>query len=223
MSETAARWRRCGGQESPLPRLRDNPGNSPRFRWEPNRVFPLNRIDVDSPSDDSPAVIPPVTQPVSPPANPFSEQATPGSPFGGQFTSNPYLSPQTPGGLPPATGEMIQAKVRIPATGMLVVSGLMLAVQLIGAAVLVVLAVSGNGRLEEVLVNVVGVVIGLALSGVIVLGAIKMRRLENYGLAMTAAVISMLPCTSGCCLFSMPFGIWSLIVLLDPQVKQAFR
>jgi hypothetical protein len=49
-----------------------------------------------------------------------------------------------------------------------------------------------------------------------------MKQLKNYGLAMTGSIIAMLPC-SVCCLLGLPFGIWSLVVLNNPEVKEAFR
>jgi hypothetical protein len=63
-------------------------------------------------------------------------------------------------------------------------------------------------------------VIGLAL---IAWGAWRMRHLRSYGLAMTASILAMIPCFSDCCcLIGLPVGIWSLIVLLDKDVKAAF-
>jgi hypothetical protein len=41
-------------------------------------------------------------------------------------------------------------------------------------------------------------------------------------MAMTAAILAIVPC-SCCCILNMPFGIWSLVVLLNEQVKAAFR
>ena len=41
-------------------------------------------------------------------------------------------------------------------------------------------------------------VLGVALSLIIIYGAVKMRNLENYGLAMTAAVVAMIPVVSPC-------------------------
>lgn len=51
----------------------------------------------------------------------------------------------------------------------------------------------------------------------------KMRRLESYGLVMTATILSMLPCTSSCCCVGLPIGIWILIVLAKSEVKSAFH
>lgn len=62
----------------------------------------------------------------------------------------------------------------------------------------------------------------LTLTVVALAGATQMLRLRSYTLAVTAAVVSIVPCT-GCCLLSMPVGIWALVVLLNPQVKRAFE
>jgi phage FluMu protein Com len=65
--------------------------------------------------------------------------------------------------------------------------------------------------------------VGFCLCVVIFLGAWKMMKLENYGLAMAAAVISVIPCISPCCILGIPFGIWAIVVLSDPTVKSAFK
>ena len=58
----------------------------------------------------------------------------------------------------------------------------------------------------------------------ILIGALKMKRLESYGLAMASAILAMIPCTFGpCCVLGLPFGIWALVVLSDVHVRAAFR
>src|SRR5215469_15966427 len=47
---------------------------------------------------------------------------------------------------------------------------------------------------------IAGAVIGILVSGLILFGAIKMKQLENYGLAMAASIIAMIPCISPCCI-----------------------
>ena len=54
-------------------------------------------------------------------------------------------------------------------------------------------------------------------------GAMKMKKLESYGLAMTGAIVGMVPYFSPCCLLGLPFGIWALVVLCDGSVKAAFH
>src|ERR1051326_2991519 len=70
--------------------------------------------------------------------------------------------------------------------------------------------------------GVVTAIFGIILAGVVLFGAIQMKKLENYGLAMAASIIAMLPC-SACCLAGFPIGIWCLVVLSKPEVKSAFH
>jgi hypothetical protein len=68
-----------------------------------------------------------------------------------------------------------------------------------------------------------GNLIALALSGVTFFGALKMKNLENFGLAMAASIIALIPCFGPCCCIGIPAGIWALVVLNKPEVKSAFR
>ena len=72
-------------------------------------------------------------------------------------------------------------------------------------------------------IGVVSGIIGILVSVVILLGALKMKKLESYGLAMTASIIAMIPCFSPCCLLGLPIGIWAVVVLSKPEVKSAFH
>jgi hypothetical protein len=54
------------------------------------------------------------------------------------------------------------------------------------------------------------------------IGAVKMKNLSSRGWARTSAILSMIPCFSGCCLLGLPFGIWALMVLANPDVKRGF-
>lgn len=65
-------------------------------------------------------------------------------------------------------------------------------------------------------------VLGLVVSGLIIFGAIKMKNLQSFGLAMTAAILSLIPCF-GCYCFGIPVGIWALVVLNKTEVKAAFQ
>jgi hypothetical protein len=73
--------------------------------------------------------------------------------------------------------------------------------------------------------GVVFAVVQLALSGLFIFASLKLRKLESYGLVMTAAILCMLPCftPSCCCVFGLPVGIWTLVVLSKPEVKAAFH
>jgi hypothetical protein len=66
-------------------------------------------------------------------------------------------------------------------------------------------------------------VTGMLVSGLLLLGGIKMKNLQNYGLAMTASIVAMIPCNFPCCVLGLPIGIWAVIVLAKPEVKNAFH
>ena len=65
--------------------------------------------------------------------------------------------------------------------------------------------------------------VGLIGGLVILFGGIKMRNFQNYGLCMTASILAMIPCLSCCFLIGIPIGIWALVVLSKPEVKNLFR
>ncbi|MGC1272737.1 MAG: hypothetical protein WBC44_03450 [Planctomycetaceae bacterium] len=53
-------------------------------------------------------------------------------------------------------------------------------------------------------------------------GGVQMARLRTWGLCLTSAIASLLPCTCTA-LFTIPVGIWVILVLKDPAVKARFR
>jgi hypothetical protein len=58
-----------------------------------------------------------------------------------------------------------------------------------------------------------------------IIGGIRMIQLRNFGLAVFASILAAVPFISclGCCGLGQIVGIWSLIVLLSPHVRMAFR
>ena len=66
----------------------------------------------------------------------------------------------------------------------------------------------------------------LVVSFLIILGASRMMSLRSYGLAVTSAILAAIPCVScpgGCCFLGEIAGVWALIVLLNSDVRAAFR
>ena len=55
----------------------------------------------------------------------------------------------------------------------------------------------------------------------VVAGAVQMIRLRGWGTARGGAIAAIVPC-SLCCL-NIPFGIWALIVLNQPDVRRMFQ
>jgi hypothetical protein len=64
----------------------------------------------------------------------------------------------------------------------------------------------------------------LVASLFVVLAGIRMMQHGSYGLAIFGSILALIPCvTSPCCILGIPFGIWSLVVLMSPEVKTTFR
>jgi predicted Zn finger-like uncharacterized protein len=123
-----------------------------------------------------------------------------------------------------------------PATALMVVGGIGIALGLLNI-VMGALGVSmaggggaggpgGPGGQGDPTANMIGGICGglwnIAWSGLIIAGATKMKKLESFGLAMTASIMAMIP-GCGCCLLGLPFGIWALVVLNKPEVKSSFH
>ena len=68
-------------------------------------------------------------------------------------------------------------------------------------------------------------ILQLVLSAVLLFGALQMKNLQNYWVAIGGVVVGSLPCCGPCfgC-FTLPLGVWALIVLIgNEEVKKAFR
>jgi hypothetical protein len=71
-------------------------------------------------------------------------------------------------------------------------------------------------------VRLVVVLPWLLINGLVFFGALKMKNLRSYGLAMTSAVLALIPCCGPCGCLGIPVGIWALVVLNKPEVKDSF-
>jgi len=175
----------------------------------------------------------------------------PSSPDEGTVSENPYQSPST---YCPADGagfvadpSSLQAyaarRVAVPAIGLILVGGGGLAIQILLVAIFAIGALAPDGFAFEppifddapgplvvggVLIGFLGA--GAVLNLLILLGGLKMRRLESYGFAMAASILALFPhscCTSHPCCFPMwllglIFGIWGLVVLSNGYVRASF-
>jgi hypothetical protein len=71
--------------------------------------------------------------------------------------------------------------------------------------------------------GMVNLLFGFIVSGLVLLGAIKMLGLRGYNFAITASILALIPCFTPCCCIGLPFGIWALVVLNRPEVKSQFE
>jgi hypothetical protein len=65
--------------------------------------------------------------------------------------------------------------------------------------------------------------VAVALNGLAFWGSLSMLNAKRHGLAITAAILTMLPVTSPCCLVGLPIGIWALVALNRPGVAAVFK
>ncbi len=68
-----------------------------------------------------------------------------------------------------------------------------------------------------------GLAMGVVSNVVMLIGALKMMKLESWGLSLAAAILVMLPCGSCCCCLGIGLGVWVAILLSKPEIKGAFR
>jgi hypothetical protein len=122
-------------------------------------------------------------------------------------------------------------RVSAPAIGLIVVAAVGFLFQALGLAMNALGVTFGQMEggqeawmsLASGSLGIVSSIIGILISGLILFGALKMRKLESYGLAMASSIVAMIPCISPCCIIGLPIGIWALVVLTKPEVKGAFH
>lgn len=125
-----------------------------------------------------------------------------------------------------------RSKVQGPSVGLTVVSAICIAILLPALAFDAWLLLSGaagelrkpQGLANETKVTVRAVwgLLVLAANLVIITGALRMRVARNLGLARAACLLSVIPCFGPCFVLGIPFGVWGLVVLNDPRVRDGF-
>jgi hypothetical protein len=147
--------------------------------------------------------------------------------------------PQTPASIQPAgDGDRAAAlrQVKGPAIALIVTAILGLMLVVVGLVINVLMLSGFQTGLQQIndpqvqkLLSAMGGGLGIVqdiisgVAGVIVLlGALKMQKLQSHQFALTAGIVAMLPCISPCCVFGLPAGIWALVILNKPEVKSQF-
>lgn len=144
--------------------------------------------------------------------------------------SNPYSSPE-----PVVDASRARSDVTVPAIALIVVASIGIFFGVIALGLDVVLILSGAverlaemraGLISEQTKITIRSVWGIALliaDVFVIYGAVQMKQLKNYSIAQRAAIVSVIPCLGPCCFLGIPFGIWALVVLAKPHVKEAFH
>ena len=120
-----------------------------------------------------------------------------------------------------------------PATGLLVTgiigaffAGLGLIASIVGMGIAPFIREEIPERYAEFWEGSIGAassIVGIAVAAFIIFAALKMKELRQWELSLAASIVAMIPCISPCCILGLPIGIWALVVLLRPEVKEAFH
>jgi hypothetical protein len=121
---------------------------------------------------------------------------------------------------------LLQSKVNGPAIFMMVLAIINLVFAPIG--IILNIVQEPNPDLPEELrmlqgpIGIINNILWMITNAIILMGALKMKKFQSYGLAMTASILCIL-CDWSCCCLGIGAGIWSIVVLNNAQVKAAFR
>jgi hypothetical protein len=117
---------------------------------------------------------------------------------------------------------MIRSKVQGPAIGLIVIGSLNLV--LLGLFIVGFIFGSLEGELDEDALIGFAVLMPLLLlkSVPVIYGGLQMMKLRSYAAAMTAVILSFLPCCY-CYIIELPIAIWAVVVLSDSYVRAAFQ
>lgn len=79
-------------------------------------------------------------------------------------------------------------------------------------------------RTQMAVSNLISGGVSGVVSLLMIFGGVWMRQLRGYGVAMTGAILGLLPCltATGCCGLGQVAGIWALVVLADANVRMGF-
>lgn len=153
-------------------------------------------------------------------------------------TPGPIAAPAAPGAVSGTdSGARARAREMVsgPAIGLMVTGGLGIATNAFSIIIHLIRTASPPpppglppelAHLIQVMNGPVGTfacILGLGISVFVLFGALRMQKLASRGLALTTAIVAMVPCFSPCCVLGLPIGIWALVVLGKPEVQSQFH
>ena len=227
----------------PLGRGDLQPLGSPQPVWSDPLAAPSSGLAPLGRSDDLFASLPPAGQlaptPLPAASNPLGYTPSPTPVVPSVPAPNPYASyaPSPYGASIPrsyARPTTAPVKLMIPAVALAIISVLSIGYFAFSALSMLITPLPPDFAAQRglqgdpetaVMAYKIGTFIGAAVGALInfgvIAGAVQMIRLRGWGTAKGAAIAAIVPC-SLCCL-NIPFGIWALIVLNQPDVRRMFQ
>lgn len=140
----------------------------------------------------------------------------------------PHPHPSNLGSPPP------NVQLSGPATALMIVSAICIgcvALSIIGSIVMLATGMTEQlnrpgqpiSRETAVIFRVAWGALLIVVNAFIFNASRKMKILEGYNQARSASIMAIVPCIGPCYILGIPFGIWALMVLNKPEVRDAFR
>jgi len=151
----------------------------------------------------------------TPAANAGGSMKGPVNPYAAQQAQQPQFTTRAP------RREAAKQKVMIPAILMLVFDFVILIFVVLGCLGFIVTVMEGFVETSDYFVLIYFLFMGLLVL-VNIAGMIAMMRLKSHSMAV-AGCIAAICLVISCCIPQTGIGIWGLILLLDPGVKNHFK
>jgi hypothetical protein len=123
----------------------------------------------------------------------------------------------------PANGLLVVGCMNGVAGFITLVSGVLRLVGFTGKETLPVDRAEAAGFYFGTIATYAVALLSMLLAPVIIYAAYQMLNGQKLALARIASVLAILPLTSCCCILGLPLGIWSLVALSRPEVKELIR
>lgn len=164
------------------------------------------------------------------PENPFGDNPYSGKPSDQNYGSdNPYAVTSNTAPVQSLDPNSGNDPLLVPALGLMITAIVGLILLVLGISLVIVKIATSSGSLSYDTPTMSGLVFNLffyafqsAVHLFVIYGTHCMRERKNFPIAIATAIVSLIPFIGICCLTGLPFGIWALIVLSKPEVRDLF-
>ena len=118
--------------------------------------------------------------------------------------------------------DAIKVRASRPATALIIMSSIHAVFVSIAFVESAISLMGGGGFVWDDSIELLIATIQLPSLIMIAIGAAKLGFLQSYRLAKIGALLSCIPIITPFLLLGIPFGIWALLLLADPRVRNAF-